>query len=197
MKHILILLAMLFCMFSFPLAAQDAQEENEAIENEESSVVYESNQQGDQYIAIKLNVDIPYRPFGNLKVGGSGSLGYHHFILDDLTIGGNVSFAYSQTIGDNVFYFVPLMFTTTYQLDIGQWEIPISLEIGGAFENYIDRMYFGLAIRPEIAGYYRYNQDWSFGAHTGLYILPQWYSDSQYNYTGLIHDVGLSVRYHF
>ncbi len=183
---------MFLMMLSLPLVAQDAQ-----AESEENIVVYEQNQQGDQYVALKLNLGIPYRPFGNLFIGGSGSLGYHHFILDDLTIGGNVSFAYNQTIGDNVFYFVPIMFTTSYHFNFRQWEFPVSLEIGASFQNYLDRMYFGLAIRPEIAGYYRFNQDWSFGGHTGLFILPQWYKDSTYNYTGLIHDIGISVRYHF
>ncbi len=195
MKRILIIFAVFCIFFSFPLVAQEAQESSEEEYTEE--FVYEVNQQGDQYISMKLNVSIPYKPFGNLFVGGSGSLGYHHFILDDLTIGGNVSFKYNSTIGSNVFYVVPLMFTASYQFDIGQWEVPVSLEIGGAFQNYIDRMYFGLAIRPEIAGYYRFSRDWSFGLHTGVYILPQWYSNPEYNYTGIIQDIGLSVRYHF
>ncbi len=192
MKHIFFIPALVFTMLSVPLVAQETQEEAN-----EAPVVYEMNQSGDQFIALKLNLDIPYKPFGNLKTGGSGSLGYHRFITNDITLGGNVSFAYNQTLGSNVFYFVPIMFTTTYQFEIGSWEIPISLEVGGAFENYLDRMYFGLAIRPEIAGYYRFNTDWSFGMHTGLYILPQWYENSEYNYTGIIHDIGLSVRYHF
>ncbi len=192
MKHIFMIFVLLFFVFPYSLVAQEAEEPEV-----EKEIVYEMNQSGDQYIALKLNLDIPYRPFKNLKLGGSGSLGYHHFLTNELTLGGNVSFAYTTTIGENVFYFVPIMFTTTYQFEIGKWEIPVLLEIGGAFQNYLDRMYFGLAIRPEVAGYYRFNPDWSFGIHTGLYVLPQWYKNTEYNYTGLIHDVGLSVRYHF
>ncbi len=186
---------LLFVLLSFPLIGQEAETPSDEIE--ENAVVYEMNQKGDQFIALKLNLNIPYKPFEKLKVGGSGSLGYHHFIANDFTIGGNISFAYNQTLGSNVFYFVPFMVTATYQFEIGSWEIPVSFEVGGAIQNYINRTYFGLAIRPEIAGYYRFNQDWSFGLHTGVFVLPQWYSDPQYNYTGIIHDIGLSVRYHF
>lgn len=181
---------------TLPLLAQDTPEpeiETDAGED----IVYKMNQKGDQYIAIKLNLDIPYRPFENLKLGGAGSLGYHHFLTNSLTIGGDVSFSYATTIGDNVFYFIPIMFSVGYQFTAGKFEIPLSLGIGGAFENYIDRFYFGLVIRPEIAAYYRLNPDWSFGIHTGLYILPQWYSDEKYNYVGIIQDVGISARYHF
>ncbi|MFI3258442.1 MAG: hypothetical protein R3Y36_09115 [Spirochaetales bacterium] len=186
----------LLCLFV--VSSLHAQEtETPVIQTEQETITYKMNQKGDQFIALKLDVNIPYRPFENLKVGGSGSLGYHHFLTSEFTIGGNVSFAYTTTIGSNVFYFVPFMFTASYQFTAGKFEIPISLEIGGALQNYLDRTYFGLAVRPEIAAYYRYSPDWSFGIQTGVYILPQWYSNSEYNYTGIIQDVGLSVRYHF
>lgn len=179
----------------------DGEADSENTDTEESTiqsdVVYKTNQAGDQYMILKLNVDIPYRPFKKLIVGGSGTLGYQRFVFKGLTLGGDVSFAYSQTIGKNVFYFVPILFRAGWQFSAGKFEFPLSLGIGGAFENYLDRTYFGLAVHPNAAVFFRYNNAWSFGAHTGLYVLPQWYKNPKHNYTGLIHDIGLSVRYHF
>ncbi len=197
MKRNVITIALLLALFSVPLFAQEELEEEPIVISADDELLYEMNQKGNHYLGLKLDVNIPYRPFGNLQVGGSGSIGYHYFILDNFTIGGNISFSYTTTIGDNVYYFVPFMFAVGYQFDAGRWEFPISLEIGGAIQNYVDRTYFGLAIRPEMGAFYRYNADWSFGIQTGLYVLPQWYSNPEYNFTGLIHDVGLSVRYHF
>lgn len=186
--------AFLCILCTLPLFAQD-----EFLPNEDSSedIVYKMNEVGDQYMALKLNVIIPYRPFGNLKIGGSGSIGYERFITDGFTLGGDVSFAYMQTIGDNVFYIVPFMVMAGYQFSLGRFEIPISIGIGGTLQNYIDRTYFGLTIRPALAAYYRFTPDWSFGIHTNLYVLPQWYKNTDFNYVGLIHEIGLAARYHF
>lgn len=175
----------------------DSENTNAEEDNIQSDVVYKTNQVGDQYMILKLSVDIPYRPFKKLIVGGSGTLGYQRFVFKDLTLGGDVSFGYSQTVGKNVFYFVPILFRAGWQFSAGKFEFPLSLGIGGAFENYLDRTYFGLAVHPNAAAFFRYNSSWSFGAHTGLYILPQWYKNPKYNYTGIIHDIGLTVRYHF
>ena len=177
---------------------READSENTSTEadNIQSDVVYKTNQAGDQYMILKLSVDVPYRPFKKLIVGGSGTLGYQRFIVKGLTLGGDVSFAYSQTIGKNVFYFVPILFRAGWQFTAGKFEIPLSLGIGGSFENYIDRTYFGFTLHPDVAVFFRYNTSWSFGLHTGVFILPQWYKNTEHNYTGIIQDIGLTVRYH-
>ena len=177
-------------------SAQSTQTEEDSADIQ-SDVVYKMNQPGDQFIILKLNVDIPYVPFGKLLVGGSGTLGYQRFIVSGLTLGGDVSFGYSQTLGKNVFYFVPILFRAGWQFSAGKFEFPLSIGIGGAFENYLNRGYFGLALHPDAAAFFRYDSSWSFGLHAGLYILPQWYKNTAYNRTGIIQDIGLTVRYHF
>ena len=171
----------------------DAAAQND---DEQKNIVYKANQSGDQYIILKLNVDIPYRPFKQLLVGGSGTIGYHRFVTENLTLGGGLSFGYSKTIGSNVFYFVPILFRAGWQFTAGKFEIPLSLGIGGSFENYIDRTYFGFTLHPDVAVFFRYNTSWSFGLHPGVFILPQWYKNTEHNYTGIIQDIGLTVRYH-
>ncbi|HZK20434.1 MAG TPA: hypothetical protein VFC68_06905 [Treponemataceae bacterium] len=197
MKRIFLFLctALLLCT---PFFAQDIDGPDTTTQGIDDTYVYKINQIGDQFIELGITIDVPIRPSASqLKTGGAGTIGYQRFIADSLAIGGNVSFAYSKTIGRNIFYFVPMMAKISYQFSTGKFEFPISLNIGGSFENYIGRSYFGLTIKPEIGAYWRYSSDWSFGLHSGVYIMPQWYKDSSDNYTGIITDIGLSVRYHF
>ncbi|MBR6566909.1 MAG: hypothetical protein IKK79_08905 [Spirochaetaceae bacterium] len=163
---------------------------------EDEEFIYKMNQKGDQFIKIGLMVDIPLRPsVGQLKIGGSGTLGYMFFLNSNLAIGGDASFAYMTTLGDNIFTCIPLMAKVMYQFTLGKFEFPITLGIGGAFENYIGDMYFGLIIKPELGVFYRHSPDWSFGANVGWNLLPQWTKDS--SYFGVIMDAGITARYHF
>jgi hypothetical protein len=197
MKRISLLICTAFLICA-PFSAQESDVQEAPSPKNIDTYVYKINQIGDQFIHLGINVNIPIQPdTDQLKVGGSGSLGYQRFVLNNLCVGGNVAFSYDKTIGSNVFYYVPVMGNVTYQFTRGKLEFPISLNIGGAFENYSDRFYFGLVVKPEIGAYWRYSADWSFGLHSGVYILPQWYEDTSDNYTGIITDIGVSVRYHF
>ena len=162
----------------------------------DSDYVFRASQAGDQYAKMNLSLNIPNLP-EQLKIGGSGSLAYQYFLTDNFNLGGEVGFNYTTTIGDHVFYYIPIFLKAGYQFNVGKFEIPFALGIGGAIQNYIDRSYFGFAVKPEIGIFYRTSSDWSFGFCGGVYVLPQWYKESKYNYTGIITDLSLSVRYHF
>lgn len=162
----------------------------------DSDYVFRASQAGDQYAKINLALNLPNRP-EQLNVGGSGTLGYHVFVTDNFNLGGDVGFNYLKTVGDNVFYFIPILFKAGYQFNTGKFEIPLYLGIGGSIQNYIDRTYFGLTLKPEVGIYYRTSSDFSFGILAGVYVMPQWYKNTSHNYTGVITDLSLSVRYHF
>ena len=163
---------------------------------EDEEFIYKMNQKGDQFIKIGLMVNIPLHPAVNkLKVGGDGTLGYMRFLSSNLAVGGDASFSYMTTIGRNVFTCIPLMAKVMYQFTVNKLEFPITLGIGGAFQNYIGESYFGLIIKPEVGVFYRYSPDWSFGANVGWSMMPQWTKDS--SYFGVIMDAGVTVRYHF
>lgn len=214
--------AAVFCLFLMAIAAQtpgiddfDFETLDEPgdtftfFETEETTVVSESddetgnpdfvykpNQQGDQFVRLNLALELPLAP-KQLRFGGTGTLSYGMFLTENLNWSIKASFAYTTTIGGNVFYFIPLTFCAQYQLLFKNFEIPLSLDLGCALESYIDRLYFGLVLKPEAGFFYRISPDWSIGAYAGVFIMPQWYSDKQYNATGYISDIGLSVRYHF
>ena len=189
-----------------PPEATEEQTEQETEENEsifsddlyleDEHFVYKMNQKGDQFIKIGLMVDIPLHPATRqLKVGGSGTLGYMRFLNSNFALGGDASFAYMTTLGKNIFTCIPLMVKAMYQFTFHKFEFPITLGIGGAFENYLGDSYFGLIIKPELGAFYRHSPDWSFGANIGWNMMPQWTKDS--SYFGVIMDIGVTARYHF
>lgn len=180
---------------------EENPQENESISSDDSYVedeefIYKMNQKGDQFIKIGLMVNIPLNPpTTQLKVGGSGTLGYMRFLNSSFAVGGDASFAYMTTIGENVFTCIPLMAKVMYQFTAHKFEFPITLGIGGAFQHYIGESYFGLIIKPELGAFFRYSPDWSFGINVGWSLMPQWTKDS--SYFGVIMDAGITARYHF
>jgi hypothetical protein len=133
----------------------------------------------------------------HLKTGGEGMLGYLRFLNSFVAIGGSVGFDYHATIGGNIFYYIPVSLKALCQVTYQKFEFPVSLSVGGAWQSYTDRTYFGLFIKPELAAYYRAFPNWSFGLLGGCMFIPQIYDNSKDNRTGVIANVGISARYHF
>ena len=173
-----------------------SQDESQDSYIEDEEFIYKMNQKGDQFIKVGLMVNIPLHPAATqLKVGGAGTLGYMRFLNSNLALGGDASFSYMTTVGKNVFTCIPLMAKVMYQFTAHKFEFPVTLGIGGAFQNYIGESYFGLIIKPEVGAFFRYSPDWSFGVNVGWNMMPQWTKDS--SYFGVIMDIGATVRYHF
>ncbi len=172
---------------------------------DDEEFVYKMNQKGDQFIKLGLMVDIPLRPaIPQLGVGFSGTLGYMRFLTGNFAVGGDASFAYMPTIGENTITLIPLMARVMYQFAFHKFEVPIMLGIGGAFESYVGDMYFGLIIKPEIGFFYRHSPSWSVGLTAGCSLMPQWANSEKgpwwkvtSSYFGVIMDAGVTVRYHF
>lgn len=185
------------CFLCFSVVyAQETESETTTDLTEPEEFVYKANQKGDWLVRFGGAADIPLTP-KNLNLGLDLTLGFYTFLSDSFALGGDANFSYATTIGDNLYYSVPIMVRGMYQFTVKDFEIPISLGAGLSIQTYIERYYFGLIINPEIGFYYRFKTSWSAGLNVGVNILPQWYDDATYNKTGYIMDTGLSVRYHF
>jgi hypothetical protein len=206
MKRFFILFEMCALLFFFasPVFSQEEPETEDepelappaTAENEE--FIYKANQKGDQFLRMALMGDFPIIPdMKHMYFGGSLSIGYMYFLNGVFAIGGDVAFGFNGTIGGNMSLTIPIMFKAMYQPTIGKFEIPITVGIGGVVETYLGRTYFGFGVKPEVAVYYRITASWSAGLSGGVFILPQWYTNKDYNKTGIIADVGLTARFHF
>ena len=195
MKRLFLLPAFLLLAVA-SLYSQDIYDPDD--EGDEYEFSYTLNEPGDQLIKVSLNLANPIKP-ENLKLGGSGSLGYHRYLNPWFSLGVDICFGYNTTIGSNVFTYIPFIFDATYAPTIGKFEFPVTLGIGFAVENYLSMTYFpGLIIKPQIGAFYRIKPSWSLGIQCDYMFMPQWYSKHpEYNYNGHFFDGGISVRYHF
>ena len=156
------------------------------------------NEPGDQFIKIGLMVTKPLNFDGHLLLGGAGELGYHRFLTSNFAWGIDVSFGYNPTIGENTFTYVPLVLDFTYQLSVKKFEIPLTVGVGAAMENYLSNTYFpGLVVKGEAGVFYRVTPAWSFGVDAQFMWMPEWYSNSKYNDFGNFGSIEVAARYHF
>ncbi|MBR4631185.1 MAG: hypothetical protein IKO57_12235 [Treponema sp.] len=187
--------AFLSCSVAFAETGDDYDDGSEDIKKTNPNNM---NEVGDQFIKIGLMVTKPLNFDGTLLIGGAGELGYHRFLTQNFLWGIDIAFGYDPTIGSNIFTYVPLVFSLTYQPTIKRFEIPITAGIGLAMENYLNKTYFpGLAAKGDIGVYFRATPSWSFGIDGQFMYLPEWYSDSSKNDYGLFASVELAARYHF
>lgn len=198
MKKTLMTLAALLVLCSLSFAQENT--ENPAIETNDE-YTFKMNQSGDWFLKLNINTGIPIMP-EQLKFGMDLNFGAYYLLASWFGVGGNISFNYNPTIGQKVFYSIPLLAEAFFQLEIWRFEIPLFFGAGGAFEHHSSNFYFGLVLKPELGFYYRINPEWSVGASFAASILPQWYTHKDesgtytYNYTGYIINPGISARYH-
>ena len=199
------LTALICALLLFSSVYAQSAEDSEDTEDK-FSIEYRLNEPGDQYIKLGLMVTFPLNfggsfPFygdGKLSTGGAGYLGYHKFITDWLAAGVDVHFGYNPTIGENIFTYIPFIFTLTAQPTYKKFEFPASVGIGFAMESYLNRTYFpGFIANAQAGMFYRVSPSWSFGIDGDFKYMPQWYEDSEKNDYGLFASFSIAARYHF
>lgn len=171
----------------------------------ESSFDYEPIRAGDQFIKVTLGPTFSLFNYGyggvhtdtNMKLGASGTLGYSRFINSRVALGGELSFAFNPTLAQNLFFYLPIVFSGSYEFVFNRIHVPLTLAGGFAFQTYNNESYFGPILRPEAGVWFQFNPEWSFGAQASWNVIPQFYSTSSYNRTGNIVDAMLGFRYHF
>jgi len=200
MKRFIVLFVVCICT-AMMLSAQQV----ESPEVPDLNIDFEPIRVGDQFIRIGLGLTLPmwiHGPDGfnsetNIFPGGTGYIGFTRYLTPRISLGGEVSFLFNATVGENMFFALPLLARISKVFVLKDLHFPISLGIGGAFQSYNNINYFGFAIKPEAGAWYQFTPEWSFGLSAGLLVLPQFYNNSDHNRTGSFLDVVASIRYHF
>lgn len=208
MKRILPIVCMIL-LCAAPLIAEDTDNSDTPKQEQNIQYEYKMNQPGDQYIGVTLAGSFPlnFPDFGSLfthnsqlVIGGVGTLGYHYFLTSNFAVGGDIGFGFNVTIGSHVFNYVPILATALFQPTVGKFEFPISLGIGVAPQTYISYHYFGLAVKPAVAAYYRLTPSWSLGLEASYLFMPEFaqlYNEDAHNIYGQFLNIALTARYHF
>lgn len=181
-----VLLLLCFCLACTAVTAQ-------------TEPIIRQNQKGDQATRIGATMILPVKPdTSKMNPGGAISLGYDYYMSENFFLGGEASFMFNSSIGQNVLYCVPFLFNTTWQFNKGSFEFPCTLGLGYTIQSFTTYQYFGPEIRPQIGAYYRMNSTWSVGINGMVHILPEFFlKHPEYNYTKIFGGIQVGARYHF
>ena len=220
-KQLIFCILMLFTIFSLAsqdlstitIMSDDDDEEDERIplETDWSRSMFSYNR-GDQTFCINLGFVIPLfylerdNGFMNtqMNLGGMGSLAYNYFLSSNLYWGVEISGMFASTVGENMYYIVPMGGRIGYQLQLSRFEFPLSLMLGIAPQSHNQRSYFSwLFVKPGIGIFFRVNNDWSFGINSSFWWVPQLdaktgeFQDRRINIHGFFIEITAGARYHF
>ncbi|MDR1867041.1 MAG: hypothetical protein LBQ77_02095 [Treponema sp.] len=204
-------LLLILTLLSPKLWSQDAgeqqdEEEPEYILPEDEYINYRQivYMKGDQTFNITLGALFPLFFGGNsgiitnnVKVGGTGTLAYSHFLTSNWFVGGEIGGMFAATLGNNMLYIIPITVYGGYQFLWNRFEFPLGLSVGGATQRHVDNEYFGLFIKPKVSAFFRLNSEFSFGINGAWWIVPQLPKDSSKNVLGNFFELTISARYHF
>lgn len=198
----------IFCIGS-PVMAQEADEpdngEEVPIESDWSGLISSRYTRGDQIFTVSAGVVMPMMFWGDSgilpnkvnPVGGTGFLAYNYFLGPHLFVGGEVGIMFIGTLAENTLFMVPFGLRFGYQLVVKRFEFPVSILFGGARQQYLEQIYFGLFVKPSASVFFRFNPDWSFGINATWWLVPQWPHESGKDTYGNFLELTLAARYHF
>ena len=140
-----------------------------------------------------------------MKLGGMGSLAYNYFIDSHWFLGAELSGMFASTVGENMFYIVPIGARIGYQFILNRFEFPFSFMLGFAPQSYNQVTYFGLFSKIGGGAFFRFNSDWSFGINTSFWWVPEWTKKTRewdrqiknINIHGFFWEISIGARYHF
>ena len=201
------LLLLLFFLLAVP--GLFAQEEQEPPPFDIDWIDFEATvyARGDRTFTISLGMIFPTVFSGpgivennhHLSPGGTGSLSFNYFLTPNIFVGGELSGMFSATRGGHMLFAIPFGVRAGYQFVYRRFEFPISLMVGAAPQMMLEYRYFGLAVKPGVAAFWRFNADWSFGLNAVWWFLPQWASRDEIDRSVFANFMvaTLSARYHF
>jgi hypothetical protein len=133
----------------------------------------------------------------NVMLGGMGSLAYNYFFNSRMFVGGVLHGSFSQTLGKNFLYLIPIGGTIGWQYLLSRFEFPLSVTIGGMTVQYLTFNGYWFFIKPQASGFFRFNSDWSFGLNVAWWLIPQQTNTPEKDATGNFLEITLAARYHF
>jgi hypothetical protein len=137
--------------------------------------------------------------WGQLSLGGMGSLSWGSYITPRFALGAKLSGTFAFTPTGYVHSLIPITMWTEYLFRSGSFEFPVSLQAGVVINRVQDQGYFGGIVIPGMSGYYNLNAEWGLGLSLDYYWVPEIYFGDRANYTGFGNhlELSFSARYHF
>jgi len=108
-----------------------------------------------------------------LLIGGHTDLNYQVFITSHLALGAEVGYGFNRTWDGLLLQAAPFSATLTYLPLQGQWELPLSLGIGGIYTTLGSTRVVSPFISVEAALIYYPGAVWGVGLSTALHLTAE------------------------
>lgn len=137
--------------------------------------------------------------FGQLSLGGSGSLSWGSYLTPRFALGVELAGAFSFTPNGYVHSLIPITMFAEYLFKSGSFEFPVSLNGGFVINRVQEQLYMGPIVIPGVSAYYNLNAEWGIGATLDYWWAPEIYfgDKSENSAFGNYLEFGFSARYHF
>jgi hypothetical protein len=138
----------------------------------------EGHQLGDQTLALAAGLAFPlfFQEYGgqihdtNLTLGGSGELQYSAYLNSNVRLGADLAGLFARSPNDRTLFLLPITVRIAYVLAISRFEFPISLGAGINIVNYREWSAVDFILKPGVAGFWRYDSNWSFGLNVSWWL---------------------------
>ena len=135
---------------------------------------------------------------GQMNPGGSGFLSYCGYLNSNFRIGGEFGGMFASSLNDNMFYMVPIMVKSVYDININTYfTVPLYLSAGITLNSYQDLFMVDPIIKPGFGFNWNYDSEWSFITKYTFWIMPEITKTDNQSRIGVFSDLRFGVEYHF
>ena len=128
------------------------------------------------------------------KVGGYGAISYQVFNSPTSAIGGEIGYDFNFSASNILFTAVPFYAKYSFFPVQGQWDLPISFGLGGAYIKYNDASLMTLFGNVQVGLTWYPGDNWGFGLTTGLWLIPEFnYKEELQQYNGVAGFIPLTL----
>jgi hypothetical protein len=132
----------------------------------------------------------------NMDPGFAFSLSYVHFLDNNWAFGGDLAGAFIGTLAERRLFMAPLSLRIVRAFNLDPFIIAPTAGLGLAITSLGEEKHTDPLFKLGSSFYWRATGDISYGLNLLFDIVPQLYSDSAQNRTGIFMDATLSVAYH-
>ncbi len=144
-----------------------------------------------------INSDTGALENANLKPSFTILLALQQFITPNWLVGGEVAGYFFSTVNDRQLFLAPIGARIGYAFDLNPFFIIPEISAGMAIMNMSSMGHIDPYIKTGAIFGWSPSQEVCYTLHADLMTIPQFYTDSSLNRTGLFLDLIISATYHF
>ena len=169
------------CIFMAQYAAAQSPPEDTIVPTLQETAPFSL---GDQYFGINaggyfplflINPNANETADTNQSIGGYGGFEWNIYLNTFFSVGVETAYLFSFTVNQDTLSLWPTFVQFTFAPIVGQFLIPVHLDVGIALAFLRDSVKVDIALRGGVGFYWFFNPAWAVGINADYYFLPQIY----------------------